>query len=524
MRLLLQFERKEAASDPFAFRFEPQDYILPSQDGEAAEAHFPWSAPLVRDLDALRRPGRPAQLVAQFAERLRQFVAHAGWSSYVARIESARAAGQQVELLIRSAAAELYTLPWELLSLRPGGPCLGELGNVLLRYVWPACPVTSESPQPRPEGGRILLAWSAAGGAVPAGEHVDAIARACQLGSHSFVSDPLRPDSDVLPHASARALVRRLEAARSAGQPISVLHLLCHGAESQGSFGLCLDGQDGQAVVDGYELRQVLAPFSDMVRLVVLSACDSGNTGAMGCAAGSVAQALHRGGFASVLASRFPLSVPGSVAFCQAFYRTLLTGPDSLERAFLAARSALAEAALEQAQRDRPLDWASLQLYGHPPQERDTRPLVFRPYRGLLAFQPEHRRLFFGRDAESAEILGDLKNLERENKPRFLVVAGASGTGKSSVVLASAVPRLLEQHPGAQLRVIRPGSAPLEALQQGLAESAGPLLLVVDQFEELFTQTATPAKRQAFVQELWRLSCQAAPLVRVIITLRVDFV
>ncbi|HRI55405.1 MAG TPA: hypothetical protein PLW65_34970, partial [Pseudomonadota bacterium] len=53
---------------------------------------------------------------------------------------------------------------------------------------------------------------------------------------------------------------------------------------------------------------------------------------------------------------------------------------------------------------------------------------------------------------------------------------------------------------------------------------AGPLLLVVGQCGELFAQTAAPTERRALVQGLWRLFCQAAPLVRVIITLRVDFV
>ena len=60
----------------------------------------------------------------------------------------------------------------------------------------------------------------------------------------------------------------------------------------------------------------------------------------------------------------------------------------------------------------------------------DTRPVVFRPFRGLLAFQPEHRRFFYGREKEIQEILTDLQALVDNKKERFLVVAGASGTGK----------------------------------------------------------------------------------------------
>ncbi len=64
-----------------------------------------------------------------------------------------------------------------------------------------------------------------------------------------------------------------------------------------------------------------------MVRLVVLSACDSGNLGALGNQLGSIAQTLHRCGFQSVIASRFPLSVAGSIALTESFYGTLLHGP-----------------------------------------------------------------------------------------------------------------------------------------------------------------------------------------------------
>lgn len=273
-------KRKQATGDPFGFQFEAQDYILPSEAGEAAEAHFPWTEDLHKQLVMLRTKGQPAKVVAEVAEVLRKFLQPAGWAGQAQQILAALEAGRPVELLIRSAAAEMYALPWELLPLRPGGPYLGELPNVLLRYAWPACPATAELPRPRPEGGRILLAWSAAGGAVPAAEHTEAIQKACAQGVYGFESNPAAKDADVLPHASVSRLVRTLEQARQTGKHIAVLHLLCHGTQTPGSFGLSLDGEDGRTVVDGQELRQVLAPFSGMVRLVVLSACDSGNTGA----------------------------------------------------------------------------------------------------------------------------------------------------------------------------------------------------------------------------------------------------
>src|SRR5262249_43242021 len=154
----------------------------------------------------------------------------------------------------------------------------------------------------------------------------------------------------------------------------------------------------------------------------------------------------------------------------------------------------------------------------------DTRPVVFRPFRGLLAFQPEHRRFFFGRDQEIREVQQDLQSLLDKKKERFLVVAGASGTGKSSLVLAGAVPVLLEANPALKFMRMRPGNDPESALTEVLSQvsSDQPTLLVVDQFEEVFTQTQEPATRESFVRRLWSLASSPALDLRIIVTLRID--
>src|SRR5262249_54909696 len=158
------------------------------------------------------------------------------------------------------------------------------------------------------------------------------------------------------------------------------------------------------ALLDAGRLRQLLFPFAKMVRLVVLCACDSANSGQLGSHLGSVAQTLHRAGFHTVVASRYPLSVPGSVVFTEQFYGRLLGPPSSVESAFLAARRALSRTAGR-------LDWASLQLYARPEDGEDHRPIVFRPYRGLLSFQPQHARFFFGRESSQKEIQSALGRL-----------------------------------------------------------------------------------------------------------------
>lgn len=520
LRLILQFLRAKESGDPYAFRFEPQDYILPTIGGDSASARFDWTPEVLAELQALRRPGRDPELVQRMGERLRAFIHDARWAQMEVQILRAIAEHRPIYLTIRSAAAELYALPWELLTLKTG-QFIGEVDDLLIRFEWPESRSARRPQLPSPEGGRILIAWSAAAGAVPAAEHIGAIANACAAGFH-----PFQARNDVLADASLEQIVKTLEQAQQTGAPITVLHLLCHGSAAGSTFGLALTGADGPVIADAAQLRQQLAPFASMVRLVVLSACDSGNLGTLGNRLGSAAQALHRCGFHAVIASRFPLSVAGSIALTQSFYHELLHGPASLETSFLAARKRLlrSEANLQGPQRQ--LDWASLQLYARNDDGDDTRPVVFRPYRGLLAFQPEHRRFFFGREKEISEIVQDLHALRDQKLERLLIVAGASGTGKSSLVFAGAVPKLQQENPRLDFLRMRPGSDPNQALTEVLARRAAgaPALLVVDQFEEVFTQTQAPAAREAFVRRLWSLAGSPGSELSIIITLRVDFI
>lgn len=519
--LVFEFARAESASDPFAFRFVPQTYLLRTAGGGFETAELPWTPDLLSDLAQLQRPGCDRLVVQRVGELLRRFMAPLGFAQHEARILAHSRAGQPVVLTFRFAAAELYALPWELLTDKASGQYLGGLPNVLIRYEWPETHTTPPTQQPPPEGGRILFAWSAAGGAVPASEQLTAIRAGCTAGYVPFVDE-----RDTVANASCQSLVAALERARATSEPIAVLHLLCHGGATGNTFGLVLQGEDAgeSVVVDAGTLRQLLAPFSDMVRLVVLSACDSGNVGPLGSQLGSVAQALHRAGFAQVIASRYPLAVTAANKLTRTLYHCLLAETQSLEQSLLAVRTRL----LRDPQL---LDWASLQLYARSEQGTDSRPLVFRPYRGLLAFQPQHSRFFFGRDREVTEIKTALAQLQQQKKPRFLIVAGASGSGKSSVVLAGALPQLLAAEEGLSPLIIRPGSEPQKALEQVLPESASatppanpprPILLVVDQLEEIFTHVSDRAQRTDFVQRLWRLAQR--PDLQIIATVRVDFI
>jgi Sulfatase-modifying factor enzyme 1/TIR domain len=100
---------------------------------------------------------------------------------------------------------------------------------------------------------------------------------------------------------------------------------------------------------------------------------------------------------------------------------------------------------------------------GAPPVER-----LPCPYPGLIAFGPEDAGLFFGRDRESDDII------RRVRQHNFLLVVGPSGSGKSSLVSAGVLPRLLATDAGWWLvRTLRPDARALESLTGMLGGAAG---------------------------------------------------
>jgi len=126
------------------------------------------------------------------------------------------------------------------------------------------------------------------------------------------------------------------------------------------------------------------------------------------------------------------------------------------------------------------------------------------PFRGLESFRVEDHEFFFGREELTQKLVGKIK------AHSFLAVLGASGSGKSSLVMAGMIPAL-----DLDYAVIRPGTNPLKALESAHVKS----LLVVDQFEELFTLTSDEKTRANFISAL----LESTKSGRVIITLRSDF-
>jgi WD40 repeat protein/transcriptional regulator with XRE-family HTH domain len=182
------------------------------------------------------------------------------------------------------------------------------------------------------------------------------------------------------------------------------------------------------------------------------------------------------------------------------------------------------------------------------------------PYKGLKFFDTTDAGLFFGRELLTARLVGHLR------EHQFLaIVVGASGSGKSSIVRAGLIPVLkragrladgtLPPHGSAHwpIHIITPGTHPLEALagipfdkqnqapdfpsliqemlhdehalhRLAISSNAKKLLLVVDQFEELFTQCQDEHERKAFIDNLMFASIEeTSSLTSIVITLRADF-
>jgi hypothetical protein len=135
------------------------------------------------------------------------------------------------------------------------------------------------------------------------------------------------------------------------------------------------------------------------------------------------------------------------------------------------------------------------------------------PFRGLYPFRADDREFFFGREGLIARLEGKLA------EHNFLAVLGPSGSGKSSLVLAGLIPTLQAKESHLQMAYLTPGSDPLDFLEVSLQVNPQCSLLVVDQFEELFTLCTDDTKRRAFLDRLLKLPEK----MRVILTMRADF-
>ncbi|MEU1328866.1 hypothetical protein [Streptomyces sp. NPDC005865] len=143
------------------------------------------------------------------------------------------------------------------------------------------------------------------------------------------------------------------------------------------------------------------------------------------------------------------------------------------------------------------------------------------PYPGLARFGTADEDRFHGR-GDLVDALVDLTS-----RRRVAAVIGASGCGKSSLLRAGLIPALRQSTGPARpatIRVLTPGPRPDRTHRHLLTptDGEGDTLLVVDQFEEVFSLCHDPAERDAFLDGLLAARDPAARL-RVILAVRADF-
>ncbi len=186
----------------------------------------------------------------------------------------------------------------------------------------------------------------------------------------------------------------------------------------------------------------------------------------------------------------------------------------------------------------------------------------FNPFPGLRPFELEEDYLFFGREQQTAELLKLLRD------KRFLSVIGTSGSGKSSLVRAGLLPELQrgvlnEAGSNWEVVVLRPGGDPLnnlatalqdadlydpddpevlshlnatlthsgfglvEAIRQSDVEPNTNVLIVVDQFEEIFRfrrmDAESAVQAASFVDLLLEATRQLEQSIYVVLTMRSDY-
>ena len=180
-----------------------------------------------------------------------------------------------------------------------------------------------------------------------------------------------------------------------------------------------------------------------------------------------------------------------------------------------------------------------------PPPLATVSGVVDSPYRGLNTFEEHDAAFFYGREAAATQVLVRMSR-QIDGGAGLLVISGASGAGKSSLLRAGVLPRLrgaglvsaaearswpcllftparapleelavrVAQLAGADAAAVRrgldidPAGFALNARQAGMSQSASTagqrsrLLLMVDQFEQLFTQCSDEEQRRAFITAL----------------------
>ena len=317
--------------------------------------------------------------------------------------------------------------------------------------------------------------------------------------------------------------------------------------ETVSESGLLFEDETGQAKrVDSAALASLFKLFaSKRLECVVLNACYSEGQAA------AINQHIPY-----VIGMNKAIGDSAAIAFAIAFYDALAAG-EAYEFAFELAKTALQLAGIPEQHTPVLRQNPDLQVKSLSSQEAELEIIPPNPYQGLSAFQKADAEFFFGRDrflSGNEQEVGLVKAVQSQP---LVAVIGSSGSGKSSLVFAGLVPELQQanwliesfrpaQHPfyglaAALVRLLEPNSGKTEQIreakklarelqQDGFTEVVSEilrekgdfrLLLVIDQFEELYTLCQSLEEQQQFVDGL--LAAIDSSYLTIVLTLRADF-
>ncbi len=459
----------------------------------------------------------------------------------------------RIKLFIGSNAQELHALRWETLRNPESGPPLLTDENILFSRF-----LSSEDWQPVKRQAR---------GAVRA---LVAVANPSNLDEYPNLT-PIDVDAEMaritaslddLPvktlaspdKASLDNIVAELR------EGYDILYVVAHGVVRNGQPRLWLEQADGTAdVVTGDDFVARIQQLAQRPRLVVLTSCQSARVEDYG-ALSALGPRLTQAGIPAVLAMQGDVSAVTMEQFLPTFFEELRRD-GQIDRAVTVARGAV---------QNRP-DWWMPTLFLRLKSGRLWSEDVIwgkgeNPYRGLRVFEREHADLYFGRETATCELLDALSRRD------FVALIGVSGSGKSSLVRAGLEKGLREYAiPGLAERsrcLTAPGRNPLLNLVLSLADTEGILttdviealdlpeealveekrsqtadvlnartpqtlgdalracapregvLLILDQFERLYTECDDDGVRRHFIDTLL---AAAGDKVKVLLALRADY-
>jgi WD40 repeat protein len=322
-----------------------------------------------------------------------------------------------------------------------------------------------------------------------------------------------------------------VKSALAAPHTFDILHIMGHGLG--GELVLCDDSKHEVSVTPG-ELGEWCSATE--LQMAFLQVCEGARTSNRGGFGGLAQQLINPkyGNLATVIASSYPLDANGSTSAAIRFYDGIAKGQSP-------------DIALQRNLDEQNWSWALLELWVRPSALGGvTNRGAFQflsPYRGLARFEERNSDIFFGRNAETAELIQMIED------DSILTLVGDTGSGKSSLLQAGIASVVRQKgllgRSGWEIVTVEPGGSLRERLIAALranleiiegecshdllkllnlkCEEGRSLLLIIDQFEEVFTLKESEVELHQLCDILAYFAAQHPNSFRLVLGLRTEY-